>query len=69
MKERYASLLANREVVKEFDSPSTVTEDSDDKEPLVKRGFKLSFHELGVNDIKSTTGDEDNSSLSDSSQE
>lgn len=43
--------------VKAVESPSSMTEDSDEKEALAKRSVKLSYSDLGVSDIK-TTADE-----------
>lgn len=44
-------------LAKEFESPSSMTEDSDDKGSLSERGFKLSYKDLGVPEVK-TTADE-----------
>lgn len=43
-----------------FESPSSMTEDdSDEREALSKRGFKLSYSDLGVSmDVKTSTGDD-----------
>lgn len=44
--------------VKAFESPSSLTEDSDDSKPLGDRGFNLSYKDMmGVTDVK-TTADE-----------
>lgn len=53
--------------VKAVESPSSMTEDSDEKEALAKRSVKLSYSDLGVSDIK-TTADE-TSSASESTPE
>lgn len=42
---------------KAFDSPSSMTEDSDEKDALRARSFKLGYKEMGV-DIKTTTAEE-----------
>ena len=43
-----------------FESPSSMTEDdTDEREALSKRGFKLSYSDLGVSmDVKTSTGED-----------
>lgn len=52
---------------KQFDSPSSMTEDSDEKDALRDRGFKLGYKDLGV-DMRTTTAEEA-TSMTDSATE
>ena len=56
LREKLDSVMKNFDV-KAFESPSSMTEDSDDK-ALADRGFKLSYKDMGVGVDLKTTADE-----------
>ena len=56
LREKMDSVMKNFDV-KAFESPSSMTEDSDDK-ALADRGFKLSYKDMGLGVDLKTTADE-----------
>ena len=56
LREKLDGVMKNFDV-KAFESPSSMTEDSDDK-ALADRGFKLSYKDMGVGVDLKTTADE-----------